>query len=99
MIKRLYPSKGQDVIFTVEYEDNIQDFSLTFQTDNSGHTFTKYKSDLTEDNLLKLNCDELVALGNGILRCYARIKSADADFPDTTYDDVQFIQTDYYLFN
>ncbi len=97
-MKRVYPDRDEDLIFQVIFdEEHIEDFVLTFKT--IGNTsFTKTKAQLEED-VMKLSSTELETLPDGVLRCYANITSSDPAFPDDTYDDIQYIETDYYIYH
>lgn len=95
-MNRIFPNKGQDLILEVEFDETISNFVLRFTTDDDTE-ITISKSELIDGNLVKLNATELSTLSEGILKCYAQIKYADTDFDDDTYDDVQCIQTNYYI--
>lgn len=97
-MKRVYPDRDEDLIFQVIYdEENIDNFKLTFKTIGEA-SFTKTKAQLEED-MIKLSSTELKTLPDGVLRCYATITSLDSVFPDDTYDDIQYIETDYYIYH
>lgn len=92
---RVYPNEDQDVMITVTFDDSISDFTLEFFTDKEA-VITKTKNDLV-DNICKIDAEDLNTLASGVLRCFAKIKYNDSDYKDGTFDDVQFIQTDFYI--
>lgn len=99
MIKRIYPSKGQDVIFEISVDDNIDSFTLTFYTTTPTSGVVREMTDIKEGNLIKINASELATLDNGLLKCMAHTQTEDSDFNDDEYDEIEIIDTDFYIKN
>ena len=97
MIQRIYPHKGSDLIFQIVFLEDVDDFNLTFFTDNSSSGITKSKTDLKEDNLIKIEASELATLNEGLLKVFMEIKTSDSDFQDGYYNEIQEMDTNYYL--
>lgn len=96
MIK-IYPNKGQDLIMQVIFDESIDNFQLTFYTDNIESGITKTNQDLKEENLIKINASELAPLNSGMLKCLSHTQTVDDDFNDNRYDEIQEITTEYYI--
>lgn len=94
MIK-IYPN--QDIIMEVEFDETIDSFELSFYTDNKDVNVKRTKADLKEGNLIKINSSELEPLNTGVLKCLIHTQTEDMDFNDDEYDEIQIINTDYYI--
>ena len=94
MIK-IYPE--QDIILEVEFDETIDSFELSFYTDNKDVNVKRTKADLKEGNLIKINSSELEQLNTGVLKCLIHTQTEDMDFNDDEYDEIQIINTDYYI--
>lgn len=94
MIK-IYPN--QDIIMEVEFDETIDSFELSFYTNNKDVNVKRTKADLKERNLIKINSSELEPLNTGVLKCQIHTQTEDMDFNDDEYDEIQIINTDYYI--
>ena len=94
MIK-IYPE--QDIILEVEFDETIDSFELSFYTDNKDVNVKRTKADLKEGNLIKINSSELEQLNTGVLKCLIHTQTEDMEFNDDEYDEIQIINTDYYI--
>lgn len=91
----IYP--GQDIIMAVEFDETIDTFDLSFFTSNPEVCVQRTKSDLKEGNLIKINSSELENLNTGELKCRVHMQTEDMDFNDDEYDEIQIINTNYYI--
>lgn len=95
MMIKIYPN--QDIIMEVEFDETIDTFELSFFTDSPSVCINRTKADLKEGNLIKINSSEIAELNTGVLKCRIHLQTEDMDFNDDEYDEIQIINTDYYI--
>ena len=94
-MRRIY--KNADLVLRLSYLGNLGDqFILRFYTNNPSLYVQKTQDDVMDD-AIKLDWDELSALGKGVLKYVAYNITEDSDFGDGTFDNSTSKTTDYYI--